>query len=215
MAPVHALVEPAGWINNIRAAFPTRLWCPPPPLPACLLVQIDAKKSVPQELKPKARKVFVGGLSPDTTEGAPPAAAAAAAQAQPAAAIGAFLASCRLPAPRAAKPLSHLSLRCASLCVPPACRRVPCLLLSVWGGGGGADHAGSHERPLSRLRVGGWIKGGRFYLPAPSSCCCSMPHAAAGQVARLAIVMRACGHCGHLTPFCRTCTWLPQVCDLC
>lgn len=32
--------------------------------------QIDAKKSVPQELKPKARKVFVGGLSPETTEGA-------------------------------------------------------------------------------------------------------------------------------------------------
>jgi heterogeneous nuclear ribonucleoprotein A1/A3 len=30
--------------------------------------QIDAKKSVPQELKPKARKVFVGGLSPETTE---------------------------------------------------------------------------------------------------------------------------------------------------
>jgi hypothetical protein len=35
----------------------------------CLL-QIDAKKSVPQEMKPKARKVFVGGLSPETTEGA-------------------------------------------------------------------------------------------------------------------------------------------------
>lgn len=33
------------------------------------VVQIDAKKSVPQELKPKARKVFVGGLSPETTEG--------------------------------------------------------------------------------------------------------------------------------------------------
>jgi hypothetical protein len=32
--------------------------------------QIDAKKSVPQEAKPKARKVFVGGLSPETTEGA-------------------------------------------------------------------------------------------------------------------------------------------------
>ncbi len=32
-------------------------------------LQIDAKKSVPQEMKPKARKVFVGGLSPDTTEG--------------------------------------------------------------------------------------------------------------------------------------------------
>ncbi|PSC76786.1 heterogeneous nuclear ribonucleo 1 [Micractinium conductrix] len=30
--------------------------------------QIDAKKSVPQEQKPKARKVFVGGLSPETTE---------------------------------------------------------------------------------------------------------------------------------------------------
>ncbi|KAI3436074.1 hypothetical protein D9Q98_002132 [Chlorella vulgaris] len=30
--------------------------------------QIDCKKSVPQEMKPKARKVFVGGLSPDTTE---------------------------------------------------------------------------------------------------------------------------------------------------
>lgn len=37
--------------------------------------QIDAKKSVPQEMKPKARKVFVGGLSPDTSEGAPRAAA--------------------------------------------------------------------------------------------------------------------------------------------
>ena len=31
--------------------------------------QIDAKKSVPQELKPKARKIFVGGLAPDTDEG--------------------------------------------------------------------------------------------------------------------------------------------------
>lgn len=30
--------------------------------------QIDAKKSVPQEQKPKARKVFVGGISPETTE---------------------------------------------------------------------------------------------------------------------------------------------------
>ncbi|GAB4821804.1 hypothetical protein N2152v2_008850 [Parachlorella kessleri] len=30
--------------------------------------QIDAKKSVPQEQKPKARKIFVGGLAPDTTE---------------------------------------------------------------------------------------------------------------------------------------------------
>ncbi|KDD74087.1 hypothetical protein H632_c1582p0, partial [Helicosporidium sp. ATCC 50920] len=30
--------------------------------------QIDAKKSVPQEQKPKARKIFVGGLSPETTE---------------------------------------------------------------------------------------------------------------------------------------------------
>lgn len=33
-------------------------------------MQIDAKKSVPQELKPKARKVFVGGLAPEVTEGA-------------------------------------------------------------------------------------------------------------------------------------------------
>lgn len=33
-------------------------------------MQIDCKKSVPQEMKPKPRKVFVGGLSPDTTEGA-------------------------------------------------------------------------------------------------------------------------------------------------
>ena len=31
--------------------------------------QIDAKKSVPQEQKPKARKIFVGGLGPETTEG--------------------------------------------------------------------------------------------------------------------------------------------------
>ncbi|KAL4535164.1 hypothetical protein Ndes2526B_g06069 [Nannochloris sp. 'desiccata'] len=31
--------------------------------------QIDVKKSVPQEGKPKACKVFVGGLSPETTEG--------------------------------------------------------------------------------------------------------------------------------------------------
>lgn len=32
-------------------------------------MQIDAKKSVPQEQKPKARKIFVGGLSPETSEG--------------------------------------------------------------------------------------------------------------------------------------------------
>ena len=31
--------------------------------------QIDAKKSVPLEQKPKARKIFVGGLAPETTEG--------------------------------------------------------------------------------------------------------------------------------------------------
>ncbi|KAL6774559.1 hypothetical protein ACKKBG_A25475 [Auxenochlorella protothecoides x Auxenochlorella symbiontica] len=30
--------------------------------------QIDAKKSVPLEQKPKARKIFVGGLAPETTE---------------------------------------------------------------------------------------------------------------------------------------------------
>jgi hypothetical protein len=34
-----------------------------------LPLQIDVKKSVPQEGKPKACKVFVGGLSPETTEG--------------------------------------------------------------------------------------------------------------------------------------------------
>lgn len=32
-------------------------------------LQIDVKKSVPQEGKPKACKVFVGGLAPETTEG--------------------------------------------------------------------------------------------------------------------------------------------------
>lgn len=32
-------------------------------------LQIDTKKSVPQESKPKARKIFVGGLAPETTEG--------------------------------------------------------------------------------------------------------------------------------------------------
>jgi hypothetical protein len=31
--------------------------------------QIDVKKSVPQESKPKARKIFVGGLAPETREG--------------------------------------------------------------------------------------------------------------------------------------------------
>lgn len=34
------------------------------------MLQIDTKKSVPQESKPKARKIFVGGLAPETTEGA-------------------------------------------------------------------------------------------------------------------------------------------------
>ena len=34
---------------------------------ACL--QIDAKRSVPQEQKPKSKKIFVGGLAPDTMEG--------------------------------------------------------------------------------------------------------------------------------------------------
>ena len=33
--------------------------------------QIDVKRSVPQEQKPKARKIFVGGLAPETDEGAP------------------------------------------------------------------------------------------------------------------------------------------------
>ena len=31
-------------------------------------MQIDAKKSVPQELKPKIHKIFVGGIAPETTE---------------------------------------------------------------------------------------------------------------------------------------------------
>ena len=31
--------------------------------------QIDAKRSVPQELKPKSKKIFVGGLAPDTNDG--------------------------------------------------------------------------------------------------------------------------------------------------
>lgn len=35
-------------------------------------LQIDAKKSVPLEQKPKARKIFVGGLAPETTEGEDP-----------------------------------------------------------------------------------------------------------------------------------------------
>lgn len=30
--------------------------------------QIDAKRSVPQDQKPKSKKIFVGGLAPDTTE---------------------------------------------------------------------------------------------------------------------------------------------------
>ena len=32
-------------------------------------MQIDAKHSVPQEQKPKSKKIFVGGLAPDTQEG--------------------------------------------------------------------------------------------------------------------------------------------------
>ena len=36
---------------------------------ACLPVQIDAKRSLPQSQKPKLRKLFVGGLAPETTEG--------------------------------------------------------------------------------------------------------------------------------------------------
>ena len=48
-------------------------------LPACLMttgsrkraghLQIDAKRSMPQNQKPKMRKLFVGGLAPETTEG--------------------------------------------------------------------------------------------------------------------------------------------------
>ena len=34
-----------------------------------LPVQIDAKRSLPQSQKPKLRKLFVGGLAPETTEG--------------------------------------------------------------------------------------------------------------------------------------------------
>ena len=35
--------------------------------------QIDAKRSVPQELRPRSKKIFVGGLAPDTTDGTPKA----------------------------------------------------------------------------------------------------------------------------------------------
>ncbi len=34
-----------------------------------LALQIDAKRSVPQEQKPRSKKIFVGGLAPDTSEG--------------------------------------------------------------------------------------------------------------------------------------------------
>lgn len=34
-----------------------------------LCAQIDAKRSLPQSQKPKLRKLFVGGLAPETTEG--------------------------------------------------------------------------------------------------------------------------------------------------
>ena len=34
-----------------------------------LCLQIDAKRSVPQEQKPKSKKIFVGGLAPETMEG--------------------------------------------------------------------------------------------------------------------------------------------------
>ena len=36
---------------------------------AIVFVQIDAKRSLPQSQKPKLRKLFVGGLAPETTEG--------------------------------------------------------------------------------------------------------------------------------------------------
>lgn len=31
--------------------------------------QIEVKDAVPQEQKPKSKKIFVGGLAPETTEG--------------------------------------------------------------------------------------------------------------------------------------------------
>ena len=32
-------------------------------------MQLDAKRSIPQEHKPRSKKIFVGGLAPETTEG--------------------------------------------------------------------------------------------------------------------------------------------------
>ena len=46
---------------------------PSSPLPYdTFFLQIDAKRSVPQEQKPRSKKIFVGGLAPDTDEGAGP-----------------------------------------------------------------------------------------------------------------------------------------------
>lgn len=47
-------------LDNVSAAISTlRVY----------LLQIDAKRSVPQEQKPKSKKIFVGGLAPETSEG--------------------------------------------------------------------------------------------------------------------------------------------------
>ena len=39
------------------------------PLTGLDCLQIDAKRSVPQEQRPRSKKIFVGGLAPDTTDG--------------------------------------------------------------------------------------------------------------------------------------------------
>ena len=55
--------------------------------------------------------------------------------------------------------LSRLLAAAAAACSLFAllcCRGVPGILLAVWRGGGGADHAGPHEWALPWLRVCGW-----------------------------------------------------------
>ena len=127
-------------------------------------LQIDAKRSMPQNQKPKMRKLFVGGLAPETTEGGQ-----------------GFVLSSFLPGDPG--PCNQQGrARKWKLSLPVARRGLPGILWAVRGGDGGADHAGPHKRAVARLWVSPPFPHLRSAWALSSTCVQGRRRAAAREV---------------------------------
>jgi len=112
--------------------------------------QVDVKKSVPQESKPRSKKVFVGGLAAGTTTGAPGSGRAA-----PGAPLGGRPRSpAQRTAPRLACGLTRARAR--------ARRGAHPVRWGGWGRGGRADHAGPPVQAQPRV----WVRPAARPAPA-------------------------------------------------